>query len=215
MNTEQPADKGPSRPPPPAKRRIALALAIAAPVIVYTLGVVSGWIVHRIDTAHIALIVLAVAAIVLLLRPDALDRLKRAKAGAFEFELLERSVEKLGQQQARQADELEDIALIMPLLIPKADRAHLINLATGTTQGYRGNGALRAELRRLRSVGLIRSREGRYVAHLKDDLEFDLADHVELTGFGRRWAQRIKEIEAAEAADDAPHRIGGDEGRAP
>ena len=35
----------------------------------------------------------------------------------------------------------------------------------------------------------------RYVSELKDGGAFDLADFLELTGIGRRWITRVREIE--------------------
>jgi len=60
---------------------------------------------------------------------------------------------------------------------------------------YKGHHALRAELRRLRSITLIEMRDNRHVRDMRDGSTFDLADYVKLTPLGERWAKRIKEIE--------------------
>jgi hypothetical protein len=91
----------------------------------------------------------------------------------------------------------EDLALLLPLLLPEAERNHLINLDRGRTAAYRGNGALRAELRHLRSIGLIRSRPNRTIGEMRDGTVFDLADCVELTAAGQHWARRLPEITSA------------------
>ena len=88
---------------------------------------------------------------------------------------------------------------LLPMLLPKNERAHLINLARQRTAGYRGNHPLRGELRRLRSLGLIRMRPDQQVGHMKDGLSFDLANYVRLTDLGKRWARTIQQIEKAEA----------------
>lgn len=84
---------------------------------------------------------------------------------------------------------------MVPLLLPKNEQAHLINLVRRRTAGYRGNHPLRSELRRLRSLGLIRTRSGQQVGYMKDGSSFDLADYVELTDLGERWAATIQQIE--------------------
>lgn len=57
----------------------------------------------------------------------------------------------------------EDIALILPLLLPEADRKHLLNLADGKTAAYKGDASLRAKLRSFRDVGLAKSLPDVYI----------------------------------------------------
>jgi hypothetical protein len=112
------------------------------------------------------LLYLGVAGALLLLR-----QLKSLSFGDYKVEMLERVREK----QARQEDQIEDITLMLPFLIPANERAHLINLAEDRTKGYKANHPL------------------------KDGLPFDLAAYVELTDLGKRWVKRIQQIEKAEA----------------
>jgi hypothetical protein len=66
---------------------------------------------------------------------------------------------------------------------------HLQNLHMGSTSNYQRSELLQAELRRLRSMGLITSK--RPICGVPD--EFDLSEWVELTGRGesyiRRWGE--------------------------
>jgi len=153
--------------------------------------------VLRIWDAHLlgaldrtTLLYLGVAGALLLLR-----QLKSLSFGGYKLEMLERVREK----QARQEDQIEDITLMLPLLIAANERVHLINLAEGRTKGYKGNHALRSELRRLRFLKLIRMRSDQHIGYMKDGLSFDLAAYVELTDLGKRWVKRIQQIEQAEA----------------
>ncbi len=153
--------------------------------------------VLRIWDAHLlgaldrtTLLYLGVAGALLLLR-----QLKSLSFGGYKLEMLERVREK----QARQEDQIEDITLMLPLLIAANERVHLINLAEGRTKGYKGNHALRSELRRLRFLKLIRMRSDQHIGYMKDGLFFDLAAYVELTDLGKRWVKRIQQIEQAEA----------------
>lgn len=96
----------------------------------------------------------------------------------------------------RNTKELTDIQLILPVLLPEAERKHLFNLADKKTQNYKGTHQLRTELRRLRSVKLIKMRGDKEVGKIANDLTVDLSDFVELTDLGQRWVGRIKEIES-------------------
>ena len=55
---------------------------------------------------------------------------------------------------------------------------------------------MRTALRRPASTGLLTRKTGKTIGEMKDCTEFDLAEFVELTDLGRRWARRIEEIEA-------------------
>jgi len=143
---------------------------------------------ERID--HTTLLYLGVAAGLLLLR-----QVKSFSLGQLKFEL----IEKLREQQQRQEEKIADIALILPLLLPEMEVRHLLNLYSGQTEGYQGRSSLREELRRLRSIGLIAKKTGRNIGDIWDGLTIDLAEYVELTKLGRRWATRIQEIQFGDA----------------
>jgi hypothetical protein len=95
----------------------------------------------------------------------------------FRLEMLER----VKERQAEQEQLIEDINLILPLLLPETEQTHLFNLDQGKAEKYKGSSALRAELRRLRSIGLIRMKEGKHIGDMKNGMEFDLSDFIELT----------------------------------
>ena len=176
--------------------RVGLVIIITTLTISYTVAILAGLIPEgrKIDTITLAIIALAIFGVFLVMHPRALDRLKTVKAGGFELEMLE----KVREKQAIQETALKDIALILPLLFPKAEQKHLFNLADGKTSNYKGHAALRVELRRLRSIGLIQSRPDMYISDIGDDSKVDLAKYVELTSLGERWVKRIREIERSD-----------------
>jgi hypothetical protein len=112
-------------------------------------------------------------------------------------------LEKLREQQQKQAERLADIALILPLLLPDKEVRHVRNLFVKQTEKYQGSSSLREELRRLRSIGLIAKKPDRNIGDMRDGMTFDLADSVELTELGRRWAARIQEIQSGDAKPPA------------
>jgi len=181
-------------------RRIVVVVLLLAGVLAYSVAVVLGAIPkdRQIDSAHLTLIALTVLVSALILRPRILGRIERFEGLGFKFELLQR----LQDQQVEQAGRLYDVDMLVPLLFRDPDRKHLINLVQGTTKGYKGGGALRDELRRLRSIGLIRSVHDKHVSDLHSTVTFDLADWVTLTDVGQRWAGRLKRLE--EAAAETP-----------
>jgi hypothetical protein len=180
--------------------RWIIAFFIGALSLAYVIGLVSGNIPkdRQIDATVIALIVLSAISILFLVRPDSFSRLKLLEMAGFKLELLEKVREKQEMQQVR----LDDIRWILPLLLPETERNHLFNLERGQTKEYIGRGSLRAELRRLRSIGLIEMvNPDRHIAQLQGGGKFNLADYVRLTKRGRQWVTQIQEIEKAEAND--------------
>jgi len=87
--------------------------------------------------------------------------------------------------------DVDDVRLILPMLIPEAERKHLLNISQGKTEGYQGRGSLRSELRHLRYMGLIRKRPDRHIGDLTSGNRHDLADVVELTDLGREWVAKL------------------------
>jgi hypothetical protein len=173
--------------------RIAIAVLLALLVITYITAIVLGYVPEgrRVDGASLAVTAVLVLAIVIALRPDLADRFKGFEMSGFKVEMLER----VRERQAEQAIQLQDMSLMMPLLLPAAERKHLLNVASGNPSNYKGAHSLRTELRRLRSLDLIRMRGDRHVGMMKDGMVFDLQDFIELTDLGRRWSKRITEIE--------------------
>jgi hypothetical protein len=176
----------------PSVLRMAAALLICLIVAIYLYAVVSGLIPRdrRLDGIDVTVIGLALLALLLVLQPNILARLRLLEVKGFKVELLE----KVRDRQLQQEVELEDIRLVIPLLLPETERNHLRNLASGAVTSYKGNQALRTELRRLRAIGLIRSRN-HAVADIKDNIVVALSDYVELTDLGQKWARRLAELE--------------------
>jgi len=178
------------------RARTIVAVFVVLGVLVYTTGVISGFIgeKNKIDTVNLAIIALGILGVLVLLKPEVLARFKLFELAGFKLEMLE-----VKEQQARQGAHLQDIALVLPLLLPQTERAHLLNLANGTTANYQGAHPLRTELRRLRTIKLIRMRGDHRVRELQNDLIFDLAKYVELTELGERWAKRSEKSSSTTA----------------
>jgi hypothetical protein len=173
--------------------RIWAAVLAATLVSVYILGIVLGYVPkeHRLDASALTLIVVVLLAITVLLRPDVINRLRVLEALNFRVELSE-----VKEKLARQSDDLTVIRMMLPFLLGDKERIHLTNLARHQTANYKGGNPLRTELRRLRSIGLIRMRgPDCHIGQMTSDKTFDLADFVELTSLGEYWARRIDEIQ--------------------
>jgi len=186
---------------PLSRFRLLVAIFLAVIALGYAVGIVLGYVPEsrRIDGATLALIAVVLLAILVALRPDLADRFKGFEMSGFKVEMLE----KVRERQAEQAIQLRDLSDMLPLLLPSAERKHLLNLALNRTSNYRGSHTLRSELRRLRSFELLKMRSDKHVGFMKDGMIFDLKDYVELTDLGKRWSKRITEIERAEPEADA------------
>ena len=176
--------------------RVALSLGIVALVLAYSVGVVSGLIIEarKIDATHFTLIVVAAVVAAMILRPDLIERLRK-----FKFMALELDLEQVKQKQSVQQDLIQDIRTVLPLLIPEPEKQHLYKLADKKTQDFEGGHNARTELRRLRSIGLIRMVDGHHISEIKSDMIVDLARYVELTPFGQTWVERLRRNEDREA----------------
>jgi hypothetical protein len=175
------------------KFRIWASVAAATLMSVYTFGIVFGYVPkdRRLDGSALTLVVVGLVAIAVLSQPDILNRLKVLEALNFRVELSE-----VKEKLARQSDDLTVIRMMLPFLLPDNERMHLINLARHRTANYKGGNPVRIELRRLRSIGLIRMHgQDRHIGQLTSGTTFDLADFVELTPLGEYWASRIDEIQ--------------------
>lgn len=178
-----------------APRRSPIGLRVVAIFILllagtYAIAVIAGLLPkeRRIDAATLGIIGIATLAATVLFRPDIFDRVTRLEVAGWKLEIEKR--------QEKQDEQLTDIRLILPILLPEAERKHLLNLADEKTKNYEGSHALRSELRRLRSIQLIKMRPGRMVGGIVSDQTVDLSDFVELTELGQRWVERLKEIES-------------------
>ena len=170
------------------RRTVAIVVGLAT--CTYIIAVLLGRIPtqQKLNAADISVIVVAAGVVSILLRPQLLDRLTHLKFGGLELDWLER----LQQDQQKQRDELDDVRFVLTLLLQPSELEHLRNLEKGTTQ-YQGNEAVCAELRKLRTLGLIRNRRDRTISEISGKRTLDLKDFVELTERGRHYLERLGE----------------------
>jgi hypothetical protein len=168
--------------------RRVVATAIFLAVILYVTGIILGRIPEqrKLGGADVSILVIAILLGTLLLRPQILERLTHLKVGSVEFEL-----EKLQQDQDAQRKELDNVRFVLTLLLQHAEMEHLRNLNAGNTQNYVGSHALRSELRRLRTLGLISNCNGHKISELTDKRVVDLKTVVQLTARGREYLEKL------------------------
>jgi len=168
---------------------VVIGLTIAYPVQIFRGKIQDS---KRLKGDDIALVAFGTLVCALLLRPQILERLT-----SFEVLGLKMSLDKVKEEQQKQARELAGIRFVIPLLIPDLELAHLRNMLAGATNAYKGSAILRDELMHLRSIGLIQRAGNRGIRDVpKDGSIFDLADYVKLTDSGREWLQRISAMDA-------------------
>jgi hypothetical protein len=174
--------------------RTVIVVVLIILITGYSVSVVTGYIPaeRRIDVPTLAVITFTIICIFLLMNPGIFERLKIFEVSGFKLEMLEK----------KQLEQENIISLTLPLLLPKPEQEHLLNLADGKTAGYTGGDALRAELRRLRTAGLIRSHPNMNIGQLEDGKTVDLAEYVALEPLGERWVKRIREVEQAKAQEE-------------
>lgn len=180
---------------PPAKNHVLrlIGLLILVLLAVYTAAVVRGLPKdNRIDASTLGVISVGILIVIICLKPEIFDRVARFEAAGLKVEMIEKRQEKQDQQ-------LNDIQLILPILLPEAEQKHLLNLASGGPVNEKGNHDLRTQLRRLRSLKLIRMVPGKEVNQITNDLTVDMRQFVGLTELGEHWVSRIQEIEAEAA----------------
>jgi len=203
MNNGAPLD--PDGRVPPGGRQKAFAVLVGAGAISYFALVTSGIIkpANRLSASEVGILLIAALSIALALRPEFLDRLQKFDFGGLKLELrdIKRDQAEVKQQQEQQAAILEDVRLALRLLIGDKERRHLMNLFRRDTSGYHIKGALRDEIRNLRTMKLVRMRPAKTVGGMPDKTTFDLADFVELTDDGRKFATRLEEQSETRASD--------------
>jgi hypothetical protein len=168
--------------------RWMVAVVVVLAMCSYIVGVILGRIQkdQRLGVADIGVVVLAVGVASILVRPELLGRISHLKLGELELDWLQ----KLEDDQKKQRDELDDVRFILTLLLQQNELEHLKNLEEGHTQ-YQGNEALCGELRKLRTLGLIRNQKGHVMGETAINRKFDLKDIVELTERGRQYLERL------------------------
>jgi hypothetical protein len=173
--------------------RYLLAALLCLFTVAYTCAAVFGIIPkeRQIDATNVVIIAIAAICSLVLINPNFLERLRRLKLAGFELE-----VDKIKQKQEQQQGQLEAISLLLPLVLTEAEGKHLQNLAENTA-AYTGNHEVRSGLLKLRTMGLIRNLPDQHIASIKDNLRIDIGGLVELTPFGRRLLQQLRQIEKA------------------
>jgi hypothetical protein len=179
----------------PSLGRKALAAAIAVGAISYLVLVVSGTITHdnRLTAAEFGLVAVAAVAIAAALKPGLFDRLQKFDFAGIKFELgeVKKNQIEVEKNQEEQQAVLDELRLALRLMIGKNEQAHLKNLLNKETENYRVKGALRDEIRGLRTLRLLKMRGDKTVGGMPDNMKFNLADYVELTEDGRALASRL------------------------
>ena len=175
--------------------RLALTLGIILAISAYIVGIVIGKIQdkQKLGIADVGLLLVSCAAVGVLLRPELLEKITHIKVGSVEFEL-----QKLQQDQEKQRNELDDVRFVLTLLLEPSELQHLKNIDKGSTQDYLGRHSVRTALRKLRTLGLIRNRDGHKISELADNSKMDLKNVVELTERGRQYLARLAEYSAQE-----------------
>ena len=167
--------------------RIMAGGIVGLSLVAYVTAVIAGAIStnHQISVAGLGVIVIGLAAIGLLVRPQLLSNIQIFELGTLKVQLRD-----LQGKQVDQKKELDELRFTLTLLVTDRERRHLENLDTGSTVNYKRSPDLQAELRRLRSIGLITSK--RYIHEMP--AEFDLHEWgVELTPYGIEYLRRWKE----------------------
>jgi len=113
------------------------------------------------------------------------------KVGNVELELLQ-----LQQDQQMQRHELDDVRFVLTLLLQDNELRHLRNLEKGSARDYVGSHGIWTELRKLRTLGLIRNLPERHIRELEDKVKADLATLVELTKRGQHYLERLGEYDS-------------------
>ena len=183
---------------PSLGRRLSMIVFVAL-VGAYTLAVILGLISdgHRIDAIGLALIAIAAVVVVALVRPESLREIKLFELGGIKVELRD-----LRRAQSDQQSGLDGVRVVLSILLPETEQAHLVNLLHGNTHSYTGGYAVRTELRHLRSLNLLRMRSGHTVEELRGDKVVNLDDYVQLTEVGRKSAEMISSAAAHPAPSD-------------
>lgn len=167
--------------------RVTVGVIVGLLVVAYVTAVIAGAISanHQISVAGLGVIVIGLAAIGILIRPQLLSNVQIFELGTLKVRLRD-----LQGMQVDQKKELDELRFTLNLLVTEAERNHLENLDTGSTAGYKKTDVLQAELRRLRSLGLITSKH--WISDMPDS--FDLHEWgVELTPPGTEYLRRWKE----------------------
>jgi hypothetical protein len=171
-------------------RTVSLILFVV--VGAYAVAVVAGWVApdNRLGAVELVLIGASAIGVLVTFYPQMIDRIRIIELGSVKLELLELKNAQTDQQRA-----LDELRLVLSIMLPAAEQAHLRNLLLNETAGYVGRFAVRTELGHLQSLNLIRIRPNRSIEALRGGRVVDLSDYVELTALGGRAAHLIQDAE--------------------
>jgi hypothetical protein len=131
------------------------------------------------------------------------DEFERLVSEHLRRSLAKIEIDEVKRTQESQQDHLRVMEMVLPLLLPKPEQQHLLNLGAGKTFNYQGSHLLRSELRRLRSMGLLEKHAGRNIGDIRDNLSVDLSHYVFLTRSGKDWVTIIRRNEEMLAKDQS------------
>jgi hypothetical protein len=171
--------------------RLMLGGLVGLLVIAYVVAVIAGWVSanRQLSIADLGIIAIGVVVIGILLRPQLVRDIQQFELGGFKVQLRDQ-LRGLQETQKNQSEELDELRFALELIVTPNERKHLEHLAKGSHVPYDRVDSLQAELRRLRTIGLISSK--RYIFEMPD--KFDLAEWVELTDRGREYLRHWKEL---------------------
>lgn len=177
--------------------RFAAAGFVALLLVAYVVAIVMGKISanRHINLADFAIIVIGFVIISVLFRPQLARYVQRFEFGTFRFELRDQ-LREIQDTQRGHGQEINEIRFVLEALVTSKELEHLKHLAHGPTANYQRHESLQAELRRLRSIGLINSK--RYIAQMPE--RFDLSEWVELTDRGADYLRRVEKAHSTDAA---------------
>lgn len=157
------------------------AQAIGLSVLFLALGLFTVWFIKTAlgiqgDAVFVSLCLVPILAYLIIS-----GRLSEFRAGGLEakFNKLE--------------DQLDDVRFVLTVLLQRSERNHLYNLVKGEI-GYEGRRSLVAELRKLRTLGLIESIPGRHIGDMEKG-KFDLKNFVRLTERGKRYVELLPDYQ--------------------
>jgi hypothetical protein len=174
-------------------QRFMLAGFIGILLVAYVAAILSGKISasRQFTIADLIVVVIAVITIGIVIWPESLRNIQELGIGGLSVKMRSQ-MRDLQDTQRNHQKQLDQLRFTLYLLVTDNERRHLENLHQGTTVNYKRNEWLQAELRRLRTIGLITSK--RFISGMPE--EFNLSDWVALTERGHEYLRRWMELNA-------------------
>lgn len=177
--------------------RYGAAVFVSALTLSYLTAVLAGWVSNsrKLGVTEVVLVVIGGVAASVFVWPDLLRSISSIRLGTLQFDLreLQRGQQDQIQLQQDQFQVLKDMRVVLALLLTEKERKYLEELNKGKPAQHDGDAELRNALRRLRAVGLIKSRHGHTVGEVADGVRRDITELVEITEDGRRYLDRTRD----------------------